>query len=79
LYQSQGRYGEAEPLFVRTLAIFMTVLGENHPRTQTAWKNFVYLVQQAIDAGKAGNLSDHPMTQALLQQLQATIDPTTKI
>jgi tetratricopeptide (TPR) repeat protein len=70
LYESQGRYSEAEPLYLRTLAILMNVLGENHPNTQTVWGNFCHLVQQAVEAGQAGELSDHPITQAVLQQMR---------
>jgi tetratricopeptide (TPR) repeat protein len=69
-YYFQGRYSKAEPLYLRTLTIFMTVLGENHPHTQTVRGNFRYLVQQAVEAGQAGELSDHPMTQAILQKMR---------
>ncbi|MGV0024738.1 tetratricopeptide repeat protein [Phormidesmis priestleyi] len=31
LYQSQGRYEAAEPLYLRALGIFMNALGESHP------------------------------------------------
>jgi tetratricopeptide (TPR) repeat protein len=70
LYRAQGRYSEAEPLYLRTLAILMNVVGKTHPHTQTAWGNFCYLVQQAVEAGQAGELSDHPITQAVLQQMR---------
>jgi tetratricopeptide (TPR) repeat protein len=69
LYTSMGRYSEAEPLYLQTLAIFLQSLGETHPHTQTAWRNFRYLVQQAVQAGRAAELSDHPATQAILNQL----------
>jgi hypothetical protein len=69
LYSSMGRYSQAEPLYVRTLAIFLQCLGETHPHTQTAWGNFCHLVQQAVQAGRAAELSDHPATQAILSQL----------
>jgi hypothetical protein len=73
-----GRYGEAEPLHLRTLAIFMPVLGEDHPHTQTTWKNFCYLVQQAVPAGRGGELSDHPTTQIVLQTLADQADNATE-
>jgi len=60
---------ESEPLYGRSLAILMTVLGENHPNTKTAWENFRYLVQQAVAARRAGELSDHPTTQAILREM----------
>ncbi len=31
LYLAQGRYGEAEPVYKRALAIFETALGPDHP------------------------------------------------
>jgi hypothetical protein len=69
LYQSQGRYAEAEPLYLQTLAILMEKLGADHPNTQTGWQNFVYLLQQAVQAGRTAELSAHRTTQGLLQQL----------
>jgi tetratricopeptide (TPR) repeat protein len=69
LYKLQGRYSKAEPLYLQTLAILMN-LSENHPHTQTAWDNFWYLVQQAVEAGQTAQLSDHPLTQYLLQQIR---------
>jgi hypothetical protein len=47
----------------------MQSLGETHPHTQTAWDNFHYLVQQTVQAGRAAELSDHPVTQGILNQL----------
>ena len=70
LYESMGRYSQAEPLYVRTLTILMQSLGETHPNTQTAWGNFCTLIQQAVQNGKAGELSDHPVTQVVLCQLR---------
>ena len=32
LYQAQGRYAEAEPLFKRALAVWEKALGPEHPR-----------------------------------------------
>jgi len=71
LYYSQGRYSDAEPLYLQAIAIRMEKLGENHPNTQTGWENFVYFLQQAVEAGRAAELSDDPTTQAVLAQLQA--------
>ncbi|MGB7058366.1 MAG: tetratricopeptide repeat protein [Geitlerinemataceae cyanobacterium] len=66
LYESMGRYTEAEPLYVRTLAILTQCLPENHPHIQAAIGNFCYLIQQAVENGKAGELSAHPLTQEIL-------------
>lgn len=48
----------------------MEVLGEDHPSTQAVRRSFRYLVQQAVEAGRAGELSDHPLTQVMLRQVQ---------
>ena len=71
LYESQRRYLEAEPLYLRALAIWMNCLGADHPSTKLGLQNFLNLLQQAIQAGGTAELSDHPTTQSLLQQLQA--------
>ncbi len=46
LYQDQGRYSEAEPLYVRSLQIAENTLGVNHPSTQTIRENLEILRQQ---------------------------------
>nr|WP_199303050.1 FxSxx-COOH system tetratricopeptide repeat protein [Oscillatoria sp. FACHB-1406] len=70
LYFSMGRYEEAEPLYLRALAIWTRCLPENHPHIQTAWRNFIDLIQQAVANGRAGELSAHPTTRAILQHIQ---------
>ena len=71
LYYSQERYGEAEPLYVQAIIICLQRLGEDHPNTKTFLNNFNTCLQKAIEAGQGDQLSDHPFTQSLLQQLQA--------
>jgi hypothetical protein len=68
-----GRYGEAEPLYLRALEIQSRTLPENHPWNKAGWSNFRGLV--ALAAGQGDQLSDHPATQAILQQLQQGDDP----
>ncbi len=46
LYSSQGRYEEAEPLFLQALAIAEQALGENHPNTIIFRENLQMLRQQ---------------------------------
>ncbi|GAB4459172.1 MAG: hypothetical protein OHK0037_04110 [Elainellaceae cyanobacterium] len=70
LYESMGRYTEAEPLYLRALPILFSRLGQDHPTSQTVRKNFEKLVKLAVQAGRAGELSDHPVTQGLIQQMQ---------
>ncbi len=43
LYYDQGRYSDAEPLFVRALAISEQQLGVNHPSTATSLNNLAEL------------------------------------
>jgi tetratricopeptide (TPR) repeat protein len=71
LYQSQGRYGEAEPLYLEAILIVYQRLGEDHPDTQTILGNFASFLQAVVAAGQAPILSNHPLTQALLGQVQA--------
>ena len=40
LYNSQGRYPEAEPLHLQALAIAEQALGENHPSTIIFRENY---------------------------------------
>ncbi|MCS6812356.1 MAG: tetratricopeptide repeat protein [Cyanobacteria bacterium] len=69
LYRALGRYAEAEPSYVRSLEIVFKTLGQDHPSTQTVFNNFVTCLQAAVAAGQAGELSDHPLTQAMLAML----------
>jgi Flp pilus assembly protein TadD len=43
LYHAQGRYGEAEPLYMRALAAKERVLGPEHPGTLTSAGNLAVL------------------------------------
>ena len=70
LYRSQGRYEEAEPLYLSAITIFLQRLGENHPNTQTVINNFIQSLSEAIQSGKSDRLSDHPLTQAILKDLR---------
>ena len=45
LYQAQGRYGEAEPLYKRALEACERVLGKEHPNTLTSVNNLAELYQ----------------------------------
>jgi tetratricopeptide (TPR) repeat protein len=70
LYKAQGRYGEAEPLFLRSIEILVKALPAGHPNIATVQNNFAGLVRAAVAAGQAEQLSDHPTTRAMLQQLR---------
>ena len=71
LYKNQGRYGEAEFLYLQALDIIQRSLGNDHPNTQTCGNNFVRCLQEALKQNQAHTLSDHPLTQYVLQQLQS--------
>ncbi len=75
LYESMGRYADAEPLYLRALEIFTQTLPENHPHLQTIWGNFRRLIQQAVQQGQAATLSPHPTTQAILREMQRGESP----
>jgi hypothetical protein len=48
LYDSQGKYSEAEPLYFEALAMSERVLGTNHPTTIIFRNNLQILQQQLI-------------------------------
>jgi tetratricopeptide (TPR) repeat protein len=50
LYQSQGRYTEAEPLYLEAINIATQALGENHPHTQTVYRNYLRMLSQLPEA-----------------------------
>ncbi|NJO76900.1 MAG: tetratricopeptide repeat protein, partial [Leptolyngbyaceae cyanobacterium RM1_406_9] len=70
LYSSQGRYAQAEPLYLRALAILLNVLGIDHPNSQQVWQNFQIFLSQAIQEGRTRELSDNPMTQTELSKIR---------
>ncbi len=46
LYDEQGRYQQAEPLYQRALAIYERVRGHDHPETVKARENYDNLLQK---------------------------------
>ncbi|MBN8563651.1 MAG: tetratricopeptide repeat protein [Leptolyngbya sp. UWPOB_LEPTO1] len=70
LYDLQGRCSEAESLYLQSLPILSTNLEESHYWRQEATKNFRSLLQKAIESDRIDELSDDPMTQSILQELQ---------
>ena len=49
LYESQGKYEEAEPLYQRAIAILLEKLGKNHPNTQTGTMNYYRMLAPLPD------------------------------
>ncbi|MEM6350004.1 MAG: tetratricopeptide repeat protein [Cyanobacteria bacterium P01_D01_bin.14] len=74
LYKELGRYSDAELLCLKAVQTWLKVLGQDHPNTQAGIGNFVDLLQRFVQADQVDLLSDHPFTQALLQQLQQQSD-----
>jgi len=84
LYRSQGRYGEAEPLYLEALAIRKAELGDRHPDTAGSLFNLAELyhqtkrhhqalplIQEAIAIYIPALGAEHPNTQAAQSWLQA--------
>ncbi|MFM7716653.1 MAG: CHAT domain-containing protein, partial [Microcystis sp.] len=82
LYESQGRYSEAEPLYKQALAISKQQLGDNHPDTAISLNNLaeLYRVQgryseaepllkQALSIRKQQLGDNHPDTASSLNNL----------
>ncbi|MGB3574470.1 MAG: tetratricopeptide repeat protein, partial [Phormidesmis sp.] len=80
---SQGRYGEAEPLYLDALAISKAELGDRHPDTASSLLNLAALyyntqrhqqaldhIRQALDIYIPALGADHPTTQAANSWLQ---------
>jgi tetratricopeptide (TPR) repeat protein len=70
LHRVQGRYDDAETLYLEAVELFADLLGENHPNTKIVRKNFEIFLKEAIDQHRTAELSDHSLTQTLLQSLQ---------
>jgi tetratricopeptide (TPR) repeat protein len=45
LYQAQGKYSQAEPLYQRSLAIVERAVGPEHPNVATSLNNLARLYQ----------------------------------
>ncbi|WP_130758767.1 tetratricopeptide repeat protein, partial [Microcystis aeruginosa] len=43
LYDSQGRYTEAEPLYLQALDLYKRLLGDNHPHVAQSLNNLAGL------------------------------------
>ncbi len=56
LYNAQGRYGEAEPLHKRALAIMEKALGPEHPNVATSLENYAKLLRKTERDAEAEEL-----------------------
>ena len=57
LYKNQGRYGEAEPLYQRALAICEKALGPDHPDTATTRASYAGLLRKTGRGAEAANVA----------------------
>jgi tetratricopeptide (TPR) repeat protein len=58
LYQSQGRYEAAEPLYERALAISEEALGKAHPQARTVAQSYITLLHEMGRAPEADALGE---------------------
>ena len=56
LYDAQGNYAQAEPLYKRSLAIVEKALGPEHPDVATALENYADLLRKTKREAEAENL-----------------------
>jgi hypothetical protein len=52
-----------------------SVLQDDPPKSPTVIDNLEFFIQQVHQSGQADQLSDHPFTQSILQQIQAAGQP----
>ncbi|MEH2086381.1 tetratricopeptide repeat protein, partial [Nostoc sp.] len=82
LYDSQGRYSEAEPLYIQALALRRKLLGEEHPSVASSLNNLAGLYRsqgryseaeplyiQALDICEQRLGVDHPNTVTVRRNL----------
>jgi CHAT domain-containing protein/tetratricopeptide (TPR) repeat protein len=74
LYQSQGRYGEAEPLYKLSLQLREELLGPNHPSTLTSINNLaeLYRLQGRYDEAE-------PLHKRCLQLCEEFLGPNNQL
>ncbi len=57
LYEDQGKYAEAEPLYKRALAIVEKALGPDHPTVAQALENYASLLRETGYPRDAANMA----------------------
>ena len=58
LYQTQGHYAQAEPLYRRSLAILERALGPDHPDVATSLENLAALYRATQRIAEAEKLEE---------------------
>ncbi|OCQ95227.1 hypothetical protein BCR12_07575 [Limnothrix sp. P13C2] len=75
IYLALGRYSEAESSLLAALNTFQNVFNSDHFYIQETLRRLNVLVQTVLQADRAADLSDHPLTQSLLQELTTPPHP----
>jgi tetratricopeptide (TPR) repeat protein len=70
-YTQQQRYPEAEAFYLKALGVFINSLPEGHPHIEGTFNGLVDLIATAHKTQNTQDLSDHPITQNILQQVEA--------
>src|SRR3989442_1971332 len=71
LYDRQGRYREAAPLYKRALTIFEKQLGANHPLTHMARENYEGLLSDMRGVGETSIRNEQELTSSEWQSNDA--------
>ncbi len=58
LYDTQGQYAQAEPLYLRALAILEKALGPEHPNVASGLENYADLLQKTGRTAEADELEE---------------------
>jgi len=84
LYLYQGRYQDAEPLFIKALELSKRLLGEEHPSVATSYNNLALLYKsqgryqdaeplyvKALEIAELNLGVDHPRTTTIRENLKS--------
>src|SRR5205085_2146782 len=77
LYDNQGKYEQAEPLFQRALAVSEQALGPNHPSTAQSLNNLALLYDSQGKYEQAEPLFQRALT--IFEKVLGTEHPSTNI
>ncbi len=72
LYQAQGRYAEAKPLYKRALAIWEKALGLDHPRVALGLENYAALLR---DTGRGDSATMMELRAKAIRAKHAKANP----
>ena len=73
LYEAQGKYAEAEPLYQRALGIWEKALGPDHPNAATSLENYAALLRKTDREAEAAKMEARAKA---IRNRHATGNPT---